>query len=272
MTDVEHIHEELKKSKKYRYLCDETLVRISQWAAKRFEGKKAVKAAKTKLHQVYGAYFEAFRPAKIQTLLDTLSQNREQDSAALDTLAEEIMKSHISTAERLPYIRQFYADVFQRLEKPKRLLDLACGLNPFAVPWMNLEPGTEYYAYDIDTRLIALLNTFFGYLSPSYQALTGDVLAGLPNIKADVVFLLKTLPCLEQQEKGSSEAIISALAAKQIVVSFPGKTLTGKTKGMEDYYRGFILNILQRQHLEYFELEYPNENVYIINKTPFTGT
>jgi 16S rRNA (guanine(1405)-N(7))-methyltransferase len=81
-----------------------------------------------------------------------------------------------------------------------------------------------------------------------------------------MVFLLKALPCFEQQEKGVSEKIISALKTKHIVISFPSLTLTGKAKGMGNYYHSFALDLINRLNLAYFKLEYPNEIFYVLNK------
>jgi 16S rRNA (guanine(1405)-N(7))-methyltransferase len=263
MSEIDAVFQKLKESKKYKYLCDDTLYRISDWALQRFEGKQAVKAAKKKLHQVYGAYFDAFQPGKIQKLLNKITSKPDKEN--LETMTLKIMESHTSTTERILFMEQFYNDLFERIEKPKKILDLACGLHPFAVLWMDLDQDVEYYAYDIDTRLIALINTFFGYLHGNYKAECSDILVSIPEKEADVVFLLKTLPCFEQQEKGISEKIITSLKAKHIVISFPSKSLTGKAKGMENYYHSFALELINRLNLEYFKLEYPNEIFYVLN-------
>jgi len=245
------VFQKLKESRKYKYLCDDTLRRISGWAVERYDGKQAVKAAKNKLHQVYGSYFENVNIKKIQTIVEEGGD------------VEKILCQHASTCERLPFIEEFYRDLFGRIGMPGRVLDLACGLNPFSVPLMGLGEGVEYIAYDIDTRLIAVINTFFSKMKKSYRAECGDILVSVPAIEADVVFLLKALPCLEQQEKGVSEKIIGALKAKYIVISFPSKSLTGKEKGMGDYYHRFILEILERSSLEFFKLNYSNEIFYV---------
>lgn len=263
MSEIDTVCQKLKESKKYKYLCDDTLYRISDWALQRFDGKKAVKAAKKKLHQVYGAYFETFQPGKIQKPPDQIPGHPDEESLKITAL--EIMKSHTSTSERILFMEQFYPDLFKRIEKPKKILDLACGLHPFAVLWMDLEQDVEYYAYDIDTRLIALVNTFFGYLNRNYKAQCSDILVSIPGIEADMVFLLKALPCFEQQEKGVSEKIITSLKAKHIVISFPSKTLTGKAKGMENYYRTFAIELIKKLKLDYFKLEYSNEVFYVLN-------
>jgi len=268
MINRDIVFQRLKESKKYKYLCDETLYRISGWAVERFEPKKAVKAAKNKLHQVYGAYFEKMNINKIQKRLNGLSNN--SDTETLKSAAMEILKYHASTSERIPFMEQLYIDLFKRIGKPRRVVDFCCGLNPFAVQWMELEPEAEYTAFDIDTRLISVINTFFSCINRPYRAACGDILVSIPEIGADVVFLFKTIPCLEQQEKGVSERIIKTLIlkSKYIVLSFPSKSLTGKKKGMGTYYNQFILEILERSSLsmDYFKLEYSNEVFYVVSK------
>jgi 16S rRNA (guanine(1405)-N(7))-methyltransferase len=261
MSEIDAIYQNLKESKKYRYLCDDTLYRISLWAAKRFKQKKAVKAARKKLHQVYGAYFEKMNIGKIQEHLDL--ESGEGDIEELKTVALDIMESCVSTSERLPFVAEFYADLFGRIGKPKSIVDLACGLNPLTVPWMNLEPGSQYHAFDIDTRLIALLNRFLAYFGPGCRAQCADILVALPEIEADAVFLLKTLPCLEQQEKGVSDRLLSSLKAKYIVVSFPCQTIGGQVKGMDQHYDTFASQIFTRLGIDFFKLTYPSEIFYV---------
>ncbi|MDQ1355219.1 MAG: rRNA ((1405)-N(7))-methyltransferase [Acidobacteriota bacterium] len=260
------IFQELKASKKYKYVCEDTLNRIAGWAVERYDPKKAVKAAKNKLHQVYGAYFEKMNLDKIREQMEKLAGIGSPDETVLKATALTIMKHHTSTAERLPFMEQFYRDLFARIGKPRKILDLACGLNPFSVPWMGLEAGVEYFAFDIDTRLMSAINEFFKYLAGPYMARCSDILVSLPQEEVDVVFLLKTLPCLEQQEKGISEKLIKALKAKYVVISFPSKSLTGKAKGMAGHYGRFILGILEKMRLGYFKMEYANEVFYIVGE------
>jgi 16S rRNA (guanine(1405)-N(7))-methyltransferase len=264
MSDIDTVFQKLKQSKKYKFLCDDTLNRISYWAVQRYHPKEAVKAAKNKLHQVYGAFFAKINPLRIQKLLKQISAS--SDTATLKSIAAKIMQSHTSTSERIPFMMQFYSDLFKRIGKPKKIFDAACGLNPFSIPWMDLQPDTEYYACDIDTQLISVINIFFSCLSSSYRAECADILVSIPEFAGDVVFLLKTLPCLEQQEKGISERLLTSLKAKYVVISFPASTLCGKIKGMGNYYDTFALKLINTFNYNYIKLEYPNELFYVISK------
>ncbi|MCP4221404.1 MAG: hypothetical protein GY765_42655, partial [bacterium] len=146
-------------------------------------------------------------------------------------------------------------------------IDIACGLNPLTLPWMQLEPSIRYQAWDIDTRMTALLNRWFQLRHPRSRAFSKDILVSLPENAVDMIFLFKTLPCLEQQEKGVTQKLLQNLEANYVVVSFPSKTLGGRTKGMEDYYDGFIVEHLRALRMEYFKLEYGNEVFYVIDKS-----
>lgn len=266
MNKRDRVYQKLKESKKYKYLCDDTLYRITDWAVERYDPKRAVKAAQKKLHQVYGAFFEKINLNKIENLLATIPANPDSDS--LKRVALEIKRFHASTSERIPILEKFYHDLFSRIGKPKKVLDLACGLNPFSIQWMGLEPGAEYYCVDIDKRLTSMINTFFKYLNRPFKAKCADILVSMPTstyeYKADMIFILKTLPSLEQQEKGASEKLLKSLKAKHIVISYPAKSLTGKEKGMGKYYQNVILELIKRLSLNYFKLEYPTEIFYIV--------
>jgi 16S rRNA (guanine(1405)-N(7))-methyltransferase len=264
MSEIDTVFQKLKQSKKYKHLCDDTLYRICHWAVQRYHPKQAVKAAKNKLHQVYGAFFSSFDPLRMQKLLRQTAAD--PDAEALKSAAIKIMRSHTSSSERIPFMKQFYSDLFMRIGKPKKIFDAACGLNPFSIPWMDLEPDTEYFAIDIDTRLITMINVFLGSLSGSYRAECADILVSIPEYAADVVFLLKTLPCLEQQEKGVSERLLTSLKAKYVVISFSTGTLGGKEKGMGSYYDTVALTLINRLNFDYVKLEYPNELFYVISK------
>ncbi len=97
----------------------------------------AVKRVKRKLHQLVGAYVDAGLPAP--GLLDALSAAG--DEVARRQICLRILSQHASTRERLPHIEAFYAAVFAGLRAPHRVMDLACGLNPVARPFMPLPTG-----------------------------------------------------------------------------------------------------------------------------------
>jgi len=258
------IVQELRESKKYRNVCSDTLYRVAGWALERHRHpRQAAKAAKRKLHQVYGAYLDQMNLTALAPLVADLPSVRE-DQSLTDT-CRKMLRCHSSTRERLPILEQVYTDLFRITGRPGTILDLACGLNPFAWPWMNLERSTRYCAIDMDHRLVSHINAFFSHLGLEADAACHDILTSIPPSRPDVVFLLKTLPVLEQQEKGSSVRLLEMLHARYAIVSFPGKSLGNRERGMRQTYDGVMKQLLNTIKASAEMLAYPNETFYVVD-------
>ena len=91
-----------------------------------------------------------------------------------------------------------------------------------------------------------------------------DVLVSEPTDEADVVFLLKTLPCLEQQEKGSSARLLGALRAPFVVASFPNESLGGRGKGMPAHYAAIIEKIASGIFGQVVRIAHEPETFYVL--------
>ena len=66
---------------------------------------------------------------------------------------------------------------WRRLPPIRSVLDVACGLNPLAIPWMPLAPDVHYYACDIYADMIAFLNGFFQIAGIDGQAQACDLVS-----------------------------------------------------------------------------------------------
>jgi 16S rRNA (guanine(1405)-N(7))-methyltransferase len=254
----------LRRSAKYGTLCEDTLLRMSDWAAGRHSTlKAATKAAKRKLHQVYGAYWAPADAGRIEELLSSLPARPKPEE--LRAVCREILAGHTSTAERLPVMDGLYEELFAATGTPSVVVDLACGLHPFALPWMPLAEDAEYFAFDIDHRLVDLVNDFLERLGHPPTATCLDLLVSVPEAPADVAFLLKSLPCLERQSAGASLRLLRQLRARRAVVSFPSKTLGGRDKGMADNYRNFVSTLSGELGAAVTVIEHPSEVFYVLD-------
>jgi 16S rRNA (guanine(1405)-N(7))-methyltransferase len=84
----------------------------------------------------------------------------------------------------------------------------------------------------------------------------------------DLVMLLKTLPCLEQQEKGISEKLLAQMTCDQLIISFPAKSLGGKEKGMVESYRAFLMELIAGSGYGLKGVvPFENETVYVLGKS-----
>ena len=225
-------------SPKYRAISPDLVRRAGGIElAKATSMKDAIKATKNRLHQVAGAYLDAPRYDAWLAELRAASD----DGAAVSRLAlQRVMSRHASTRERLPILDQFYAQTLAGLGPLHSVLDLACGLNPLAIPWLPLAEGASYLACDIYTDLSAFLNAAFALPGPFARlhahAETRDILTDLPDGDADLVLLLKAIPCLEQVDRDAGARLLAAISAPRLLISYPLRTLGGRAVGMERHY------------------------------------
>jgi 16S rRNA (guanine(1405)-N(7))-methyltransferase len=140
------------------------------------------------------------------------------------------------------------------------VLDLACGLNAFALPWMGLNESTRYVPLDIDRQLAAAINRFL--ILSNREPLAGclDLLSATEFPPADTVLLLKTLPSLERQEAGSAARLLDRLGDRTVLASFPSRSLGGRNRGMAGRYGDWMEEIAGSRIEKRFV--YPSEIIY----------
>ncbi|MCL2223762.1 MAG: hypothetical protein FWB96_02205 [Defluviitaleaceae bacterium] len=246
-------------SAKYNMIYPPLVARI---IAEESEKKDPTKAAKTRMHQLYGAYLQGNAHKKAAGLLEEP--------------AEKILQLHASTKERLPHLQDFFAFVLKHAgESVTQILDLGCGFNPFSIPLMPRELTRNlaaYHAYDIDLRTRDLLNIFFGKIGLPPAAACADLAVETPSEAVDVAFMLKLVPVLEAQCKNRGFSLANALNTRFLVVSFPTKSLGGRDKGMEKNYAALFANACESGLLHNFTqtatAHIGNELVYILARCP----
>ncbi|MGQ9683531.1 MAG: 16S rRNA methyltransferase [Anaerolineae bacterium] len=251
-------------SPKYAAIEPDLVYRLgAEELGKRRNLKAAVKATKDRLHQVAGAYLER-RPDYLRWLQRLRSAAEEGGLEALKPVCCELLAQHTSSRERLPYLQEFYAQTLGGLPPLNSVLDLACGLNPLAIPWMPLAPRATYRACDIYTDLVAFLSQALPLLGVAGDAYPCDVVAAPPRQPVDVALLLKTLPCLERLERGAGQRLLDALQARYILVSFPARSLGGRQKGMPENYEGYLQAALAGRGWQVVRHAFANELAFVI--------
>jgi 16S rRNA (guanine(1405)-N(7))-methyltransferase len=225
--------------------------------------KDAVKETRNKLHQVGGAYQET-PPDYTGLAAELASLPHELDG--LRPFCQRAMQMHASTRERLPYLEEFYAPLRARLGSVASILDLACGLNPLALPWLPLAPGGEYLACDIYADMAAFLNTFFKHAGACGRAEVRDLTASLPPQPVELALLLKTLPCLEQIDKSIGRRLLEGVQARHVLVSFPALSLGGRGKGMPQNYSAHFKTMIEGKNWRVESWEVKTEIVFLVSK------
>lgn len=234
LSPVDQVVTAVRSSAKYRQIEPSLVAALAAHAlAGGARTKDAVKAVKNKLHQVAGAYQgEGLRAD------EWLAEVRAAHDAGADLrpLCRSQMARHTSTRERLPILDDFYKTLFTGLPRLHTLLDLACGLNPLATPWMELPPDCQYLACDIYADQAALLNGWFAAAGQGGEAFLCDLTSGPPPIQADVVLLLKAIPCLQQMEREIGRRLLDSIDAPILIVSYPVHSLGGHKHAMDAQY------------------------------------
>ena len=245
---------ELMSSKKYKQVCEDTVRRIFlQELEKRGNIKQADKAARAQLHQITGAFMSE---GELKAARGLLKAYQEGDGAAFDRL----MDLHASTKERAPHARALYGALFERVGRPGRVLDLACGLNPLVLAVQ----GIEVLGVDIHGGMLEIVNQWAQALSLPARGILGDLLCMKEFPRADMVLMLKLLPVLEQQKTGAAMELLMAQRAKWRVVSFPTRSLGGRRVGMERHYSEWFEGHLPGQLRIYDRLQVDNQLMYIV--------
>ena len=266
---IEQVVAAVRASPKYRSVDEGFVRRLAELELqKRRDWKEAVKATKNKLHQVGGAYQQEGGERVVLKWLAELEKidPEELDQSRLGEYCRQVMAQHASTRERLPILDTFYALTLGSLAPVESVLDLACGLNPLAIPWMPLAPNAEYSACDIYTDQAAFLNRFFEKIRVWGEAKTCDLTHSVPATHAQVALLLKTLPCLEQVDKSIGLRLLDEVQADYLLVSFPAQSLGGRSKGMRENYAAHFKEMLGQRDWSYEEFEFASEVAFLVKK------
>lgn len=179
----------------------------------------------------------------------------------------ELLELHVSTKERLPYYKKFFTDIFQVVGNIKHILDIGCGYNPVAVPWMKQQPET-YTAVELYAEDVALIKQYFEKVThkTKLEAHTIDVEKkeqrnGLYHKKYDLVFALKLFDLLK---KKTVEDLVRNIRYRWLAASFSTKTIAGKRMNVPR--RGWFQKMLRRLGYSFTTLNYENELVYLVRK------
>jgi len=263
---LERLVQAVLKSPKYGNVSQDLVRNIGRHELQKQRNLKlAIKATKNKLHQIGGAYFlkKPEYGAWLKRLKETKSTGNEE---AFRRTCAEIMSHHYSTRERLEFLDEFYAKIFALTPPVHSVIDVACGFHPLAIPWMPLSERVEYYAYDVYKDLMEFLDKFIAMTGVQGHAEFCDVVQHVPDSRADVAFVLNTIPCLEQIDKSAALRVLESINSGFLVVSFPVRTLGGREKDMRKHYEHRFRQLTEKKDWAIQRLEFKSELVFLIRK------
>ena len=260
------IVERVRRSSRYRSV-DATLVArlAAEELPKARNADDAVKRVKRRLHQAVGA----FRREPGATA--GAAPWPVDDPVALRAACRAAMRGHASTRERLPHLGTFYRGVWEITGVPRRLLDLGCGLNPLALPWMHLGNAT-YAASDVDARSLEVVRGFLTAVGQPHLTELRDLVDDAAVREADVALLLKLITTLDRQDPDAARRVLEGLPARHAVVSFAARSLGGRG-GRERTYRDRLDRLVAESDRvrAVAEASVPNELVFVLSLDPPRG-
>lgn len=262
--ELEKITDKILSSRKYRSLYRPVVERTVKTCLEKYKAEEVEEKSRNLLHQTWGAFLvgQPNWPKLRKKLEAGLSEGLEKKE-----LVKGILIEHNSTEERLPCLDEFYERIFRITGIPESIADYGCGLNPLTLPWMNLTRNTKYEAYDIDCGEVDFLNQALSLLGWNGIAKVqpGDLLSN-STASAEMGLYLKILPVLEHLEHGISLKILKESPTKWQAVSFPVASLSGREKGMVDFYSLRFESWLNSEKYNWQRLDFPTELVYVVHK------
>jgi 16S rRNA (guanine(1405)-N(7))-methyltransferase len=263
---IEPIVDRVLRSARYRDVDRALLDRLAaEELPKSRNADDAVKRVKRRLHQAVGAYRGASAADPLAAV--RAAWGGDLTDAAFRAACLEAMRVHASTNERLPYLADFFAPIWELTGGPPRtLLDLGCGLGPLALPWMALPRTSTYHACDVDRRSLDVAGEFLRLVSQPHELHARDVVAvGPATIRTDVVLMLKLVPLLDRQDPAAAVRVLRAVESRHAVVSFPSRSLGGGRRGMASTHRGRLGDLVRELGAgDVREASVPNELVFVL--------
>lgn len=259
---LQSLVEAITSTSKYKQVTPDLIQVIGQRElAIRPSWKEAVKATKSKLHQVAGAYQDT--KINYTQSLDLLQERANSPTEFRET-CRQIMRWHVSSRERLPILQDFFSAILGEAPGLLSVIDIACGLNPLAWPWMPFDDQVEYTAYDIYADSIAFIHDFMNIAGINGRAEVRDVLQHPPTQQVDLAFILKSLPCLEQLSKNATFTLLDAIQARNLLISYPVTSIGGRRKGMITNYDAQFENIANRYNWSFTRFEFSTELAFLV--------
>jgi 16S rRNA (guanine(1405)-N(7))-methyltransferase len=77
---------------------------------------------------------------------------------------------------------------------------------------------------------------------------------------------LKTLPCLEQIDKGIGVELLDRIPAEHLLISYPVRSLGGRAKGMGKTYETQFNEIAALKGWKFERFEFASELAFLVTK------
>ncbi|MCL2421521.1 MAG: hypothetical protein FWD03_06655 [Defluviitaleaceae bacterium] len=187
------------------------------------------------------------------------------DSVAIKAFSQQALTHHASTKERGTELAALYEMLFEKTGKARSIADLACGIHPIGLPFMNLPCDTAYYAYDLNKARADFLNIFITEQGYGGGCFHEDILINPPAIEFDVAFFFKEAQRFEKRQPGALPDFLDSIKASKMVVSVPSQSL-GSHQQLFPKYEKILSEYVQHRNWSLDSFTFGNEIFFIINR------
>lgn len=265
---IADLYARINTSRKYRRLGlpIETMSDLVEKATQaQADPREVERVVRQKLHNLVAPYLGDPNYEAMSEALASLPND--SGTPEIQEWCRQALAAHASTRERMPVIEKFYQQLFELTGPPRTLLDLACGLNPFSLPWMGLPPDSHYLAYDLHLPRVDLINDFFNHVHQSGAAAHQDILVQPPQVEVDVTLFFKEAHRFEQRERGANREFFRRIKTRWLLVSLPTVSLSGHRSMLEGD-RRLVYDACSNEDWAISEIFFDTELVFCIRKQP----
>lgn len=224
------------------------------------EYKELVKYVRMKCHDI----FEIFQTKASNK--DRLKMIENLEDLSLDSHIE-ILNTHLSTKERVDFYTEVYKEISNRIGKFNTILDIGCGYNPLAIPFLKTSiDELKYYASDLSQEDLDVIQRYFIQIGliqgETFRCNLVKEYELLENYPADVCFAFKLFDVLETQKKNISYKIIEKIKCNWLIASFPLNNIKQEKMAREKVH--YFERMLTNMELSFDSFEINNEIFYIV--------
>lgn len=242
---------------------DTVLSLINEAAVNAKNPKEINKAVEEKLHNIVALYLGEVDYSVFYDRLDEVLATGSRE--ALLDFSRELLSCHQSTEERLNDIDTFYDTIFSHTGVPSSVADVACGLHPFALPFMKLPAGACYCAYDLNEPRINAIDAYIKKLGYEGGGFHEDILVHPPEREFDAVFFFKEAHRFEKRKKGCLNEFFRSMPTHCLVVSLPIKDLHN-VYDLSERHDALIEKAVSGMNWEISTADHGSERLYFIKK------
>ena len=216
------------------------------------------KRVREKIHNITALYLGDLDYAKATADFRGLKSEEEIKNFALQNL-----NFHASTKERGQDLEPLYAQLFAEIGQPNSIADLACGLHPLGIPFMNLPKSTTYHAYDLHKTRTEFLHIYITELGHPGGCFHQDILTSPPQSHFCVAFFFKEAHRFEKRQPGSTCQLLDGISATKKIVSLPLQSL-GTASGLSPIYEQTLRSYAEERSCSFDHFTHGNEIFYIV--------